>query len=121
LNSAAQLTCLVCSADLRRRDQKALLPQGSFARDGCPRLAWGSAAPTVSATIVASARLTALQLWHWGCSLATGGPKRSSQTNAQEGSMDENEHPKGALLFMLVYLFLLAALWINAYLKLWRG
>jgi len=35
--------------------------------------------------------------------------------------MDENEHPKGALAFMLVYLLLLALLWTNAYLKLWRG
>ena len=35
--------------------------------------------------------------------------------------MDENEHPKGALLFMLIYLFLLAALWTNVYLKLWGG
>ena len=35
--------------------------------------------------------------------------------------MDENDHPKGALLFMLIYLFLLAALWTNAYVKLWRG
>lgn len=34
--------------------------------------------------------------------------------------MDENEHPKGALLFMLIYLFLLAVLWTNAYLKLWN-
>lgn len=35
--------------------------------------------------------------------------------------MDENEHPKGALLFILVYLLLLGALWTNAYLQLWRG
>ena len=35
--------------------------------------------------------------------------------------MDENEHPRGALLFILVYLFLLAALWTNAYLRLWKG
>ena len=34
--------------------------------------------------------------------------------------MDENDHPKGALLFMLVYLVLLATLWTQAYLKLWR-
>lgn len=33
--------------------------------------------------------------------------------------MDEHEHPKGALLFMLVYLLLLALFWTNAYLKLW--
>ncbi len=35
--------------------------------------------------------------------------------------MDENEHPKGALLFMLVYLLLLAAIRTHAYLKLWTG
>jgi len=35
--------------------------------------------------------------------------------------MDENEHPKGALLFMLIYLLLMAALWTNAFLNLWRG
>ncbi len=35
--------------------------------------------------------------------------------------MDEDEHPRGALLFMLVYLLLLAAMWTNVYLKLWRG
>jgi hypothetical protein len=35
--------------------------------------------------------------------------------------VDENHHPKGALLFMLVYLLILAALWTNAYLQLWRG
>jgi hypothetical protein len=33
--------------------------------------------------------------------------------------MNENEHPKGALLFMLVYLVLLALMWTNMYLKLW--
>ena len=30
--------------------------------------------------------------------------------------MDENDHSRGALLFMLMYLGLLAALWTNAYL-----
>lgn len=35
--------------------------------------------------------------------------------------MNENEHPRGALLFMLVYLLLLAGLWLNAYLRLWGG
>jgi len=35
--------------------------------------------------------------------------------------MSENEHPKGALLFMLVYLVLLALMWTNMYLKLWTG
>lgn len=33
--------------------------------------------------------------------------------------VNENDHPKGALLFMLVYLALLAFLWTNLYLKLW--
>jgi hypothetical protein len=35
--------------------------------------------------------------------------------------MDENEHPKGALVFMLIYLATLAALWFHAYLRLWGG
>lgn len=33
--------------------------------------------------------------------------------------MNEHDHPKGALAFMLVYLGLLALLWTNMYLKLW--
>jgi hypothetical protein len=35
--------------------------------------------------------------------------------------MDENEHPRGALLFMLVYLLVLAVMWTQMYLRLWRG
>ena len=35
--------------------------------------------------------------------------------------MEDDEHPKGALLFMLVYLVTLSALWLHAYLRLWRG
>jgi hypothetical protein len=35
--------------------------------------------------------------------------------------MEEPEHPIGALVFMLIYLMTLAALWLNAYLRLWRG
>jgi hypothetical protein len=35
--------------------------------------------------------------------------------------MNESEHPKGALLFILVYLLLLAVMWTNAYLRLWKG
>jgi len=35
--------------------------------------------------------------------------------------MDENEHPRGALAFMLIYLLTLAALWLHAYLRLWSG
>lgn len=33
--------------------------------------------------------------------------------------MDEMDHPRGALVFMLVYLLILALLWTNTYLKLW--
>ena len=32
----------------------------------------------------------------------------------------EHEHPKGALLFMLLYLLTLTALWLNAYARLWQ-
>lgn len=33
--------------------------------------------------------------------------------------MGENEHPKGALLFMLIFLLMLVGLWLNVYLRLW--
>jgi hypothetical protein len=33
--------------------------------------------------------------------------------------MPGSQHPKGALLFMLIYLVTLTALWLNAYLRLW--
>jgi hypothetical protein len=39
----------------------------------------------------------------------------------EENAVTENEHPKGALLFMLIYLGLLALMWTNAYLRLWGG
>ncbi len=38
-----------------------------------------------------------------------------------EVAMDKNDHPKGALLFILIYLLILTLLWTNAYLKLWTG
>jgi hypothetical protein len=34
---------------------------------------------------------------------------------------DDSPHPKGALVFMLIYLLFLTALWLNAYLRLWRS
>jgi hypothetical protein len=33
--------------------------------------------------------------------------------------MEEHEHPKGALLFILVFLVILVVFWINTYLRLW--
>lgn len=33
--------------------------------------------------------------------------------------MDENDHPKGALFFIVIYFVILGALWTNAYLHLW--
>ena len=33
--------------------------------------------------------------------------------------MGENEHPKGALLFILVFLVVVVLFWINTYLRLW--
>jgi hypothetical protein len=35
--------------------------------------------------------------------------------------MDENDHPKGALFFMGVYLVFLALMWLNVYMHLWGG
>lgn len=51
--------------------------------------------------------------WHRDCSLPRAPiVKRRKHVN-------ENDHPKGALLFMLVYLALLTFMWTNLYLKLW--
>ncbi|HEY7650103.1 MAG TPA: hypothetical protein VID04_13975 [Methylomirabilota bacterium] len=37
-------------------------------------------------------------------------------------SSDENEpQPRGALLLILIYLAILAAFWINTYLRIWRS
>ncbi len=49
--------------------------------------------------------------------------KSDGVSHAERGDrgMDENDHPKGALLFIVIYLVILAALWTNAYLHLWRG
>jgi Tfp pilus assembly protein PilX len=33
--------------------------------------------------------------------------------------MDGNEHPKGALLFILIFLLVIVAFWINTYMRLW--
>ena len=42
-----------------------------------------------------------------------------SGTSAQGGSMAENEHPTGALLFILIFLVLVVLFWINTYMRLW--
>jgi hypothetical protein len=33
--------------------------------------------------------------------------------------MPESQHPRGALVFMLLYLLTLTALWLSAYMRLW--
>ena len=33
--------------------------------------------------------------------------------------MNENEHPRGALLFILIFLVLIVLFWVNTYLRLW--
>ena len=43
----------------------------------------------------------------------------SQRESAQGGSMAENEHPKGALLFILIFLVLVVLFWINTYMRLW--
>ena len=33
--------------------------------------------------------------------------------------MSDNEHPTGALLFMLIFLMLIVVFWVNTYMRLW--
>lgn len=40
---------------------------------------------------------------------------------SEQEASEHAEHPRGALLFMLLYLLTLTALWLNAYLRLWIG
>lgn len=40
-------------------------------------------------------------------------------TPSEEHRPEENEHPRGALLFILVYLLVTAIFWVNTYLRLW--
>jgi hypothetical protein len=44
-------------------------------------------------------------------------------TRSEKDRMDEPEsHPKGALVFILIYLVIIVAFWVNTYLRLWiRG
>jgi hypothetical protein len=41
--------------------------------------------------------------------------------NTPEVEEPEVEHPRGALVFMLIYLLTLTVLWLNAYMRLWRS
>jgi hypothetical protein len=38
---------------------------------------------------------------------------------AEEARMEDDEHPKGALLFILVFLVVVVLFWINTYMRLW--
>lgn len=43
-------------------------------------------------------------------------------TSKENDPVDEHEHqPRGALLLILIYLAILAAFWINTYLRIWRS
>ena len=54
-------------------------------------------------------------------SRAASRPVSQANTNVDEKGtrMDENEHPKGALLFILIFLLLVVGFWVNTYLRLW--
>ena len=52
-------------------------------------------------------------------SCGPGARTQAQRESAQGGSMAENEHPKGALLFILVFLVLVVLFWINTYMRLW--
>jgi hypothetical protein len=38
-----------------------------------------------------------------------------------ETEPDDEPRPRGALLLILIYLMVLAAFWINTYLRIWRS
>jgi hypothetical protein len=56
-----------------------------------------------------------------GQSLAHGFFTRESvgDMGLEGTAMDDNDHPRGALAFILVYLLLVVFLWTHVYLRLW--
>ena len=38
-----------------------------------------------------------------------------------EDTRDEEHRPRGALLFILIYLAVIAGFWLNTYLRIWRS
>ena len=38
-----------------------------------------------------------------------------------ESSHDDEPRPRGALIFILIYLAVLAGFWLNTYLRIWRS
>ena len=62
-------------------------------------------------------RLAAGQRLQYPVAPELGRRRRGSRRKG--GSMAENEHPKGALLFILVFLVLVVVFWINTYMRLW--
>jgi hypothetical protein len=44
---------------------------------------------------------------------------RRAHAHEKEVGMSDNEHPKGALLFMLIFLMLIVVFWVNTYMRLW--
>ena len=44
-----------------------------------------------------------------------------AEEETKADSEDIEEHPRGALLFILIFLGLLALMWTHMYFKLWTG
>lgn len=38
-----------------------------------------------------------------------------------ENSSDDEPRPRGALILIMIYLLVLAAFWLNTYLRIWRS
>jgi hypothetical protein len=81
--------------------------------------------------------LTCIRSWHEGgrhiptypcdkrgppvrqrCLVCAGRDVRA-HAHEKEVGMSDNEHPKGALLFMLIFLMLIVVFWVNTYMRLW--
>jgi hypothetical protein len=74
---------------------------------------WGGDAAPRDGGLPASDRFYGRPAWHRRC------PSPGVRRETKEARMAESQHPKGALLFMLIYLVTLTGLWLNAYLRLW--
>jgi len=46
-------------------------------------------------------------------------PRCHRPASSKEGVMEGNEPPRGALLFILVFLVVIVVFWFNTYMRLW--
>jgi hypothetical protein len=56
----------------------------------------------------------------WG-SPATDAVNPKGSSTVDDSASESEPRPRGALVLILIYLLILAAFWVNTYLRIWRS